>query len=136
MLTRQFRRAACFRQGRWSRTSGKERAALLLKIADLIDRERERIAYWETLESGKPISQAMAEIEGASDIWRFAASLARTMHGESYNSLGSDMLGLVLKEPVGVVSIITPWNFPFLIVSQNCPSRWPPAALRLSNLPK
>ncbi len=110
-----------FDKGRWSRTSGKERATLLLKIADLIDRERERIAYWETLESGKPISQAMAEIEGASDIWRFAASLARTMHGESYNSLGSDMLGLVLKEPVGVVSIITPWNFPFLIVSQKLP---------------
>ncbi|GAB2186932.1 aldehyde dehydrogenase family protein [Roseibium sp. LAB1] len=110
-----------FDKGRWSRTSGKERATLLLKIADLIDRERERIAYWETLESGKPISQALAEIEGASDIWRFAASLARTMHGESYNSLGSDMLGLVLKEPVGVVSIITPWNFPFLIVSQKLP---------------
>ncbi len=110
-----------FDKGRWSRTSGKDRATLLLKIADLIDRERERIAFLETLESGKPIAQAKAEIEGAADIWRFAASLARTMHGESHNSLGPDMLGLVLKEPVGVVSIITPWNFPFLIVSQKLP---------------
>lgn len=110
-----------FDAGAWPRTSGKDRATLLLKVADLIDRERERIALLETLESGKPISQARAEIEGAADIWRFAASLARTMHGESHNSLGPDMLGLVLKEPIGVVSIITPWNFPFLIVSQKLP---------------
>ncbi|MEP1577118.1 aldehyde dehydrogenase family protein [Roseibium album] len=110
-----------FDEGRWTATTGKDRATLLLKVADLIDRDRERIAFHETIESGKPISQAMAEIEGAADIWRYAASLARTLHGESHNSLGNDFLGLVLKEPVGVVSIITPWNFPFLIVSQKLP---------------
>lgn len=110
-----------FDEGRWTATAGKDRATLLLKVADLIDRDRERIAFHETIESGKPISQAMAEIEGAADIWRYAASLARTLHGESHNSLGNDFLGLVLKEPVGVVSIITPWNFPFLIVSQKLP---------------
>ncbi|KMK68453.1 aldehyde dehydrogenase family protein [Puniceibacterium sp. IMCC21224] len=112
---------AAFDQGDWAFSSGKDRATLLLRVADLIDRERVRIATAETLESGKPISQAMAEIEGAADLWRFAASLARTMHGESHNSLGPDMLGVVLKEPIGVVSIITPWNFPFLIVSQKLP---------------
>lgn len=112
---------AAFDDGNWSMSSGKGRATLLLKVADLIDRERERIALLEVLESGKPISQAKAEIEGAADLWRFAASLARTMHGESHNTLGKDMLGVVLKEPIGVVSIITPWNFPFLIVSQKLP---------------
>ena len=110
-----------FDEGHWCRSSGKERATYLLRIADLIDRDRSRIALMETLESGKPISQAEAEIEGAADLWRYAASLARTIHGDSHNTLGSDMLGLVLKEPVGVVSIITPWNFPFLIVSQKLP---------------
>ncbi len=110
-----------FDDGRWSSVSGKDRAALLLRVADLIDRGRERIALMETLESGKPISQAKAEIEGAADLWRYAAALARTMHGESHNSLGPDMLGVVLKEPIGVVSIITPWNFPFLILSQKLP---------------
>lgn len=110
-----------FDKGRWARTSGKDRATLLLKVADLIDRDRERIALLETLESGKPISQARAEIAGAADIWRYAASLARTIHGDSHNSLGDDFLGLVLKEPIGVVSIITPWNFPFLIVTQKLP---------------
>jgi betaine-aldehyde dehydrogenase len=110
-----------FDDGRWSDVSGKDRATLLLKVADLIDANRERIALYETMESGKPISQANAEIEGAADIWRFAASLARTIHGDSHNTLGPDMMGLVLKEPIGVVSMITPWNFPFLIISQKLP---------------
>jgi acyl-CoA reductase-like NAD-dependent aldehyde dehydrogenase len=112
---------AAFDTGDWTRWSGKDRATVLLKTADLIEREIDRIALIEVLESGKPISQARAEIEGAADIWRYAASLARTLHGDSHNSLGPDMLGLVLKEPIGVVSIITPWNFPFLIVSQKLP---------------
>ncbi|WP_299131892.1 aldehyde dehydrogenase family protein [uncultured Amaricoccus sp.] len=112
---------AAFDDGRWSERSGKERATLLLRVADLIDRERERIARIETLEAGKPIAQARAEIEGAADLWRYAAALARTVAGDSHNSLGPDMLGLVLKEPIGVVSIICPWNFPFLIASQKLP---------------
>ena len=112
---------AAFDIGAWSRTSGKDRAILLLRVADLIDRDRAAIALQEVLESGKPITQAMAEIEGAADIWRYAAALARTLHGDSHNSLGPDMLGLVLKEPIGVVSLITPWNFPFLIISQKLP---------------
>ena len=112
---------AAFDIGAWSRTSGKDRAILLLRVADLIDRDRAAIARQEVLESGKPITQAMAEIESAADIWRYAAALARTLHGDSHNSLGPDMLGLVLKEPIGVVSLITPWNFPFLIISQKLP---------------
>jgi betaine-aldehyde dehydrogenase len=110
-----------FDAGDWSRASGKDRATILLKVADLIERDIERIALIETLESGKPISQARAEIAGAADLWRYAAALARTMHGDSHNSLGPDMLGIVLKEPIGVAGIICPWNFPFLIVSQKLP---------------
>ncbi len=110
-----------FDAGDWSRASGKARATVLLKVADLIEANVERIALIETLESGKPISQARGEVGGAADLWRYAASLARTMHGESHNTLGPDMLGVVLKEPIGVVSIITPWNFPFWILSQKLP---------------
>ena len=110
-----------FDAGLWSDLSGKDRATILLKVADMIDENRGRIARLEVLESGKPISQAEDEIEGAADLWRYAASLARTLHGDSHNTLGKDMLGVVLKEPIGVVSIICPWNFPFLIVSQKLP---------------
>jgi betaine-aldehyde dehydrogenase len=112
---------AAFDDGRWSRLASGARAAVLMKVADLIEANVERFALIETLESGKPITQARAEIEGAADLWRYAAALARTLHGDSHNSLGPDMLGLVLKEPVGVVALITPWNFPFLIISQKLP---------------
>ena len=94
---------------------------MLLKVADLIEKNVERMAILETLESGKPISQSRGEVEGSADLWRYAASLARTLHGDSHNTLGDDMLGVILKEPAGVVSIITPWNFPFWILSQKLP---------------
>jgi acyl-CoA reductase-like NAD-dependent aldehyde dehydrogenase len=112
---------AAFDDGRWSQLSGKARAAVLLKVAELIEANTDRMALIETLESGKPITQARGEVSGAADLWRYAASLARTLHGDSHNSLGADMLAVVLKEPIGVVSIITPWNFPFWILSQKLP---------------
>jgi acyl-CoA reductase-like NAD-dependent aldehyde dehydrogenase len=110
-----------FDGGPWPRETASNRARVLLKAADLIDRDRELLATIDTLESGKPIAQARGEIEGAADIWRYAASLARELSGESYGNLGADRLGFVLREPIGVISIITPWNFPFLIVSQKLP---------------
>jgi betaine-aldehyde dehydrogenase len=110
-----------FDAGRWPQETASSRARVLLRVADLIDRDRETLAILDTLESGKPIAQARGEIEGAADIWRYAASLARDVSGESYANLGADRLGLVIREPIGVVSIITPWNFPLLIVSQKLP---------------
>jgi acyl-CoA reductase-like NAD-dependent aldehyde dehydrogenase len=110
-----------FESGPWPRMKAGERAAILLKTADLIEKKLEQIARLDALESGKPIAQARGEIAGAADIWRYAAALARTLSGDSYANLGDSMLGVVLREPVGVVSIITPWNFPFLIVSQKLP---------------
>jgi acyl-CoA reductase-like NAD-dependent aldehyde dehydrogenase len=110
-----------FDDGRWSNLPGKDRAAVLNRVADLIAGQVERLALIETLESGKPIAQARGECAGAADLWRYAAALARTGKGDSHNSLGPDMLGVVLKEPIGVVSIITPWNFPFWILGQKLP---------------
>jgi betaine-aldehyde dehydrogenase len=110
-----------FDDGRWSQLTGKARATVLLKVADLIEANVDRMALIETLESGKPITQSKGEVSGAADLWRYAASLARTLHGDSHNSLGPDMLAVVLKEPIGVVGVITPWNFPFWILSQKLP---------------
>ena len=110
-----------FESGPWPRMKASERAAILLKAADLIEARLEEIARLDALESGKPIAQARGEIAGAVDIWRYAAALARTLHGESYANLGDAMLGVVAREPIGVVAIVTPWNFPFLIVSQKLP---------------
>jgi len=112
---------SAFDDGRWRGLSGKARAAVLFKVADLIEANVERMALLETLESGKPITQSRGEVGGAADLWRYAASLARMVTGESHNALGEDILALTLKEPIGVVSIITPWNFPFWILSQKLP---------------
>jgi len=110
-----------FETGPWPKMRASERSRILLKAADLIEAKAEQIARLDVLESGKPIAQARGEVAGAVDIWRYAAALARTLHGESYANLGVNILGTVLREPVGVVGIITPWNFPFLIVSQKLP---------------
>lgn len=110
-----------FDDGPWPRMSGAERSNILLEAADLIAARADDLAFLDAIESGKPISQAKGELDGAADIWRYAAALARDLHGESYNTLGEGTLGVVLREAIGVVSIITPWNFPFLIVSQKLP---------------
>ncbi|WP_438752426.1 aldehyde dehydrogenase family protein [Pararhizobium sp. O133] len=110
-----------FDDGAWPRMTASERSLVLLRAADMIAARADELAYLDCIESGKPISQAKAELGGAADIWRYAAALARDLHGESYNTLGDGTLGVVLREAIGVVSIITPWNFPFLIVSQKLP---------------
>ncbi len=110
-----------FDHGPWPRMKGADRARILRKVADLILERKHSIAEIETLENGKPLAQSLAEVEGAADLWQYAATLARNLHGDSYNTLGENTLGVVLRDPIGVVSVITPWNFPFLIVSQKLP---------------
>ena len=110
-----------FDQGPWPRSTGAERARILRSVAEGILARKHELALLETLENGKPLAQSLAEIEAAADLWHYAATLARNLHGDSYNTLGENTLGVVLRDPVGVVSIITPWNFPFLIVSQKLP---------------
>ena len=110
-----------FEDGRWSSLHGADRAGVLLKAADLLEARADEFAYWETLENGKPISQARAEVGGCVSIFRYAAGVARTLHGDSFNNLGDKMFGIVTREPVGVVGLITPWNFPFLILCERVP---------------
>jgi betaine-aldehyde dehydrogenase len=110
-----------FDRGPWRNSSGANRMKSLLKASELIRQQKEELALIETLESGKPISQARDEIDWAAGLWDYAAALCRHIHGDSYNSLGPAMLGLVIREPLGVVGMITPWNFPLLIISQKLP---------------
>ncbi|SMG22551.1 aldehyde dehydrogenase family protein [Paraburkholderia susongensis] len=110
-----------FDDGRWSRLPGEQRATVLLKAAQLIRDNVETLAYLETLESGKPIGQSRGEVTAAAGIWEYAAGLARVVHGDSHDTLGADMFGLVVRQPVGVVGIVTPWNFPFFILSERLP---------------
>jgi betaine-aldehyde dehydrogenase len=110
-----------FDTGPWARLPGAERSAVLQRVAALLRRDADQLATLETLESGKPIAQAREEMAGAAGLWEYAATLARHAYGDAHNGLGDDVLALVLNEPVGVVAMITPWNFPLLILSQKLP---------------
>ena len=110
-----------FEDRRWAGLSGAGRASVLLRVAEILRRRRDEIAYWEALENGKPISQARGEIDHCIACFEVGAGAARMLHGDSFNSLGDDLFGMVLREPIGVVGLITPWNFPFLILCERVP---------------
>lgn len=107
--------------GAWSSVPGSERAKLLNKLADLIERNADRLALIEAEEVGKPISYAKGEVLWSVELTRFAASLAWQIKGEAYNHLGDDKLGLVTREARGVVGLIVPWNFPMVCLFQKLP---------------
>jgi acyl-CoA reductase-like NAD-dependent aldehyde dehydrogenase len=110
-----------FDDRRWCGLSGGERAGVLLRAAEVLRRRRDEIAYWEVLENGKPISQARGEIDHCIACFEVGAGAARLLRGDSFNSLGDGLFGMVLREPIGVVGLITPWNFPFLILCERVP---------------
>ena len=85
---------------------------MLLRAADILRRRIDEIAYWETLGNGKPIAQSRGEIGHAIACFEVGAGAARLLHGDSFNALGDSLFGMVLREPVGVVGLVTPWNFP------------------------
>ena len=102
--------------------SGKERAAILFRISEAITRPTPR--SWrsiESLEVGKTLAGARGEMNNCADLWHFAAGLVRGLEGSTHNALGENALGLVLREPIGVVGVVTPWNYPLVIASERLP---------------
>lgn len=110
-----------FDAGDWAFAYGGERARVLREVARLIRQNTDELAMVETLETSKPLDAARGEVMFAADLWNYAAGAAQMLSGDSHNTLGQSMLGLVLREPIGVVGIITPWNFPLLILSERLP---------------
>lgn len=101
----------------WKKTSITERATILLKIADIIDANKEHLAMIETLDNGKPIRETMnIDIPMGSDHFRYFAGVIRSEEG-SANMITENSLSLILNEPIGVVGQIVPWNFPYLMAA-------------------
>ncbi|MDU2063598.1 MAG: aldehyde dehydrogenase family protein [Sporomusaceae bacterium] len=101
----------------WKDVSPQDRSRMLLKIADLIDANAERLAIIETLDNGKPIRETQnADVPLSSDHFRYFASAIRTEEGEAV-LIDKNNLSLVLREPIGVVGQIIPWNFPLLMAA-------------------
>lgn len=94
-----------------------ERAGILEKIADIIDENAELLATIESMDNGKPIRETMAiDVPYSSDHFRYFAGAIRVEEGKA-SVLDGNMMSLILREPIGVVCQIVPWNFPFLMAA-------------------
>jgi gamma-glutamyl-gamma-aminobutyraldehyde dehydrogenase len=106
---------AAFEKGVWSKASPTERKKVLLGIADLIDRHALELAVLGVRDNGTEISMALkAEPGSAAGTFRYYAEAIDKVYGEIAPTAGN-VLGLVHREPVGVVAAIVPWNFPMMI---------------------
>jgi acyl-CoA reductase-like NAD-dependent aldehyde dehydrogenase len=106
-----------FDNGGWSRAPARQRADVLRKTADKIRSEMNDLARLLASEVGKPLSEASMEVALTADVFEYYAGLAMNVTGQVRSNYVDDALGLILKEPVGVVGIITPWNFPMLLAT-------------------
>ena len=101
----------------WSKTTPIERATILNKIADIIDENKEYLATIEAMDNGKPIRETTgADIPLAADHFRYFAGVIRADEGTA-TILDENTLNIILREPLGVVGQIVPWNFPFLMAA-------------------
>ncbi len=101
--------------GDWGKTPARERGLLLWKIADELERRIDEFALVETLDNGKPIFESRyVDVPAAIQALRYFAGWADKIHGETLPVSGPFVLGYTLREPMGVVAAITPWNFPLI----------------------
>jgi aminomuconate-semialdehyde/2-hydroxymuconate-6-semialdehyde dehydrogenase len=102
----------------WSRTPASERSRILLRIADLIERDLEMLARAESIDSGKPISLARTvDVPRAASNFRFFATAILHTHTEAHQTEMQDVraLNYTLRQPIGVVGAISPWNLPLYL---------------------
>ncbi|HEY8765820.1 MAG TPA: aldehyde dehydrogenase family protein [Dehalococcoidia bacterium] len=110
-------RAAFDNPSGWSHIPARQRADVLRKAAQIIRDQTPELAKILASEVGKPVSEAGMEVALTADVFEYYAGLAMNVTGSVRSNIADDALGLILKEPVGVVGIITPWNFPMLLAT-------------------
>jgi aminobutyraldehyde dehydrogenase len=102
----------------WSRTTPAERSALLMKLADAVDKEAEAFATLEALNCGKPrIRVLQDEMPAVSDCFRFFAGAVRNMHGPVAGEYMAGHTSMIRRDPIGVVGSIAPWNYPLMMAT-------------------
>jgi len=102
--------------GKWARTSPARRSRMLTGLAQLIERDADRLAELETRNNGKPRWQALSEIRQAVADLDFFAAAAQQLYGRSF-VVNPSTVSYTLRQPVGVVAAIIPWNYPFMMAA-------------------
>jgi acyl-CoA reductase-like NAD-dependent aldehyde dehydrogenase len=101
----------------WAHIPARQRADVLRRAAQMIRDQANDLGKLLASEVGKPVGEASLEVVMTADVFEFYAGLALNVTGQVRSNYVDDALGLILKEPVGVVGIITPWNFPMLLAT-------------------
>ena len=102
--------------GGWRDATAQERGRVLLRLADTVRREAQRLATLETLNSGKPLAESEFDVNDAATCFEYYGGLATKLHGEVL-PVPDNALSMALKEPVGVAAQIIPWNYPLLMAA-------------------
>jgi aldehyde dehydrogenase (NAD+) len=104
--------------GAWSKMSASERGRLIWRLGDLIHEKAAELAQLETLDTGKPIwESSRVDVPLAADVFHYCAGAATKLEGSTIPVSGP-FLNYTLREPVGVVGLIVPWNYPLLLASR------------------
>ncbi|KAK4319328.1 hypothetical protein Pmani_009720 [Petrolisthes manimaculis] len=110
-----------FYQGPWGTMNARDRATLIFKLADLMDQHKEELATIETIDSGAVYTLALKTHVGMSvDTWRYFAGWCDKIHGHTIpinNARPNHNLTITKKEPIGVCGLVTPWNYPLMMLS-------------------
>lgn len=102
----------------WSKKTGKERAAVLRRWFDLMMANQEDLARLMTLEQGKPLSESRGEVVYAAAFLEWFGEEAKRVYGDTIPQHQADKRIVVIKQPIGVVACITPWNFPLAMITR------------------
>ncbi len=105
-----------FTEGPWPRMQARERSRVLHRIADIVESRDQRLAEWESFDSGLPITQALGQARRAAENFRFFADLIVAQSDDAFKVPGRQ-LNYVNRKPIGVAGLITPWNTPFMLES-------------------
>jgi len=107
-----------FDEGPWPHMKPGERALLLQNIADAMSDRAEELSQLETLDTGKPINLARGDVQAAIGAMRYYAGWADKIHGSTHNiNMPGDFHTYTIKEPVGVASLVVPWNYPIVMAA-------------------
>jgi phenylacetaldehyde dehydrogenase len=117
LAVRAARRA--FESGPWASSKPAERSRMVWRLADLLEKHRDEFAELEALDNGKPVTNARnGDVQGSIDMFRYMAGWATRLNGETISvSSPGNWHAYTLREPIGVVGQIIPWNFPLMMAA-------------------